>query len=78
MTDFEPMSRRKDGRLYSKVTRRCVALLQHVPPKEDFVFTTVAIRKTLSMRWAAVSTIRRALQEGHTPRPLQLNATKKS
>jgi hypothetical protein len=34
--------------------------------------------KTFSTRWAAVSAMRLALQEGQAPRPLQENATRKS
>ena len=33
---------------------------------------------TRSMRWAAVSAIRRVVHDGHTPRPLQEKATRKS
>jgi hypothetical protein len=35
-------------------------------------------RMTLSMRCAAVAVIRRPSQEGHSPRILQLNATRRS
>jgi hypothetical protein len=34
--------------------------------------------RTWSVRWAATSTMRRALQEGQTPRPLQEKATRRS
>jgi hypothetical protein len=53
-----------DGRIALQVIAQAFRYGQHPLPHRQ-------ARNDVVARWAAVSTMRRALQAGHTPRPLQ-------